>query len=110
MANSKALVLLILMCGSILAFTGSAHAWYWKPDLDRDGQITILDVVAVTSYYGYRVGNANWGQATFYDLNRDGRIDILDVVKMINEYGSIQVSASVLNSQHRHAPNGSTQT
>ncbi len=106
MANSKAFVMLVLMCGSILALIGSAQAWYWKPDLDRDGEITILDVVSVTSYYGYRVGRATWSQATFYDVNRDGRIDILDVVRILNEYATTQVSASVLNSQHRHAPNG----
>ncbi len=106
MANSKAFILLALMCGSILALSGSAQAWYWKPDLDRDGEITILDVVSVTSYYGYRVGNANWSQATFYDVNRDGRINILDVVRILNEYAETHVSAGVFNSQHRPAPNG----
>lgn len=87
MKKSKAFILLALMCGSFLALTGSAQAWYWKPDLTRDGTVDILDVVSVTGYYGHRVGNADWRYATFYDVNRDGRIDILDVVRLMNEYG-----------------------
>jgi hypothetical protein len=54
-------------------------------DFNHDGNISILDIVALTSRYGTHTGEP--GYNIYYDLNLDGKIDILDVVTLAGNYG-----------------------
>lgn len=55
-------------------------------DVNGDGAINILDLVAITSCYGAREGDPNWNPEA--DLAPPwGRIDILDVVTCSSRYG-----------------------
>ena len=58
---------------------------YLPGDVNRDGEVNILDVVTLTSRYGSNLGDPNWNPKL--DLIRDGQINILDVVIVTGNYG-----------------------
>lgn len=61
----------------------SPHA---SPDVNGDGVVDILDVVALTSVYGSKEGDPNWNSQL--DLAAPyGAIDILDLVIVTSHYG-----------------------
>ena len=47
------------------------------PDLNRDGQVNVLDLVIISNQLGRQVPQASPG-----DLNGDGVINILDLVRV----------------------------
>jgi len=61
----------------------------WKPlqgDINYDGAVDILDIVAITSIYGCKAGELKWNPQT--DLAPPyGKIDILDMVTCTTHYG-----------------------
>jgi len=55
-------------------------------DVNGDGQIDVLDIVAITSIYGAHEGDPNWNPEA--DLAPPwGVIDILDLVTCSSRYG-----------------------
>jgi parallel beta-helix repeat protein len=54
-------------------------------DVDGDFQVTILDVVKITSIYGTKLGNPKFNPNC--DIIGDGQITILDVVICTSHYG-----------------------
>jgi hypothetical protein len=54
-------------------------------DVNHDGKVDILDVVALTSIYASKTGDTNWNPKL--DLRRDGIINILDVILCTSHYG-----------------------
>ena len=54
-------------------------------DVDGDFDVDILDVVAITSVYGARLGDEIY--RPYSDLNNDGIINVLDVVTCTSHYG-----------------------
>ncbi len=67
------------------AFIGIVHNPPKTPDINRDNEIDILDVVQVTSRYSLHEGEPNWNETC--DINSDKKIDILDVVSVTSAYG-----------------------
>ncbi len=59
-------------------------------DVNKDGIVNILDVVAVTSRYGSKVGDPNYDAVC--DVNKDGKIDILDLTIVTSNYGKLYYS------------------
>jgi Dockerin type I domain len=54
-------------------------------DVDGDFQVTILDVVKITSIYALKRGDPGFN--SYSDLDGDGKITILDVVRCTSHYG-----------------------
>jgi hypothetical protein len=54
-------------------------------DIDKDMKITILDVVKITSIYGYKLGDTKYDPAS--DIDGDGNITILDLIACTSHYG-----------------------
>lgn len=55
-------------------------------DVDGNRIINIYDIVALTSIYGLKEGNAGWNVVK--DLIRDGKINIYDIVCITIRYGT----------------------
>jgi hypothetical protein len=64
---------------------GRALGEFLPGDVNHDSTVNMLDVVAITSIYGSRLGDAAWNPKR--DLMRDGQINILDVVIVTGNYG-----------------------
>lgn len=56
-----------------------------NPDIDRDGDVDIFDVVTIASIYGYKEGDPRWNPKA--DLVEDGVINIFDLVAVASHYG-----------------------
>jgi hypothetical protein len=54
-------------------------------DLNRNGQVNILDIFIITKAYGSKPGDENWN--TIADLNKDNIINILDVFAVAWDFG-----------------------
>jgi hypothetical protein len=54
-------------------------------DVDRDGNVNILDAALIAFAYGSRPGDPKWNPA--YDITHDGVIDILDAAILAYYYG-----------------------
>ena len=54
-------------------------------DLDKNGQINILDIFIVARAYGSKPGDPNWNAVA--DLNKDNVINILDIFIIAWDYG-----------------------
>jgi len=59
------------------------------PDIDGDGDVDIYDVVAVSSIYGCKEGEACWNPQA--DLSENGVIDIYDIVGVTSHYGETNI-------------------
>ena len=55
-----------------------------KGDVNADGEIDVLDAVALTGYYSR--GRTAELDRTICDMNGDGDIDVLDVIEIISRY------------------------
>lgn len=51
----------------------------WLPDVDGDGDVDVVDIMKVSSYWGERVTNCDWGAPSTVDLNNDGTITVDDM-------------------------------
>jgi parallel beta-helix repeat protein len=56
-----------------------------QSDVNRDGNVNILDVSMVASALGSHPGDPRWNST--FDLNHDNEINILDVVLVVKNYG-----------------------
>jgi hypothetical protein len=56
-------------------------------DVECNGDVSVLDLRAVAVFYGAKVGDSNWAQASMYDLNGDGIVDIYDLVLVATNFG-----------------------
>ncbi len=65
--------------------TNKAIEEYLPGDINHDGTVDIIDVVALTTIYGSQIGSPTWKPKL--DLKRDGKIDILDLVIVTSNYG-----------------------
>jgi hypothetical protein len=54
-------------------------------DVNRDGNVNILDAALIAFAYGSRPGDPKWNPA--YDITHDGVIDILDAAILAFYYG-----------------------
>lgn len=54
-------------------------------DADTDGQVTVLDVVAVVQALGLTPGVPGYSPSS--DFNGDGRIDLADLLVTVNHFG-----------------------
>ena len=63
-----------------------ATRYIMKEDVNADGVINILDVVAVSSIYGAKRGDPIWNP--YADIDADGVITILDIVMVTRTYGT----------------------
>ena len=52
-------------------------------DVNGDGEVNILDLVRVASYFGHPVSDEN----AAVDVNGDGKINILDLVRIAQDFG-----------------------
>jgi hypothetical protein len=52
---------------------------YPRGDVNRDGEVNLLDVEACASHI---LGRQDWGEAA--DVNGDGLVSILDVQEIVN--------------------------
>jgi len=66
------------------------------PDLDDDGQVTLLDQQPIQAHLGAELGEATYDQQL--DLNGNGRIDAADVERVVSALGT-SVSA---DTKRRH--------
>jgi hypothetical protein len=57
-------------------------------DVNDDGVVNILDIVAISLIYGCKKGDPNWNP--YADLDNDGKIDILDLVTCAAYFGQTQ--------------------
>lgn len=61
----------------------------WRPsDVNLDGQINVLDFIAVVGALGVRPGNPNWNPNA--DVQEDGVINVLDLITV-----AVQLSGEV---------------
>lgn len=54
-------------------------------DFNKDGMVTLSDLVVFARAYDSKPGDANWSQEC--DLNRDGRVNLPDLVILAHNYG-----------------------
>ncbi|MDH5375470.1 MAG: hypothetical protein OEW95_06615 [Candidatus Bathyarchaeota archaeon] len=67
-----------------LATTTFDVVWLFT-DIDRNGEIDILDIAKAAKAYGSEPGDANWNPKA--DVTGNGIIDILDIAKVAKDYG-----------------------
>jgi len=58
-------------------------------DVNQDGIVNIVDVVAVAIHFGEVVA-----EGANYDVNRDGKIDIIDLVHIGKHFGEVYIAAA----------------
>ena len=58
-------------------------------DVNGDGEVNILDLVRVASYFGEPVSDEN----SAADVNGDGKINILDLVRITQDFGKSTTAA-----------------
>jgi hypothetical protein len=56
-------------------------------DVDRNGDVTIIDLAIVALYYGATPASPNWNVAQVADLDHDGHVDIGDLAIVATYYG-----------------------
>lgn len=56
-------------------------------DVDGDGQVNVLDIVATVNAFGRRSGQPGWNAGA--DFDGDGEISVLDVVTTVTAFGTI---------------------
>lgn len=68
------------------AWASVAFDYFWLcTDVDRDGQINILDISIPAKAFGSKIGDSNYyGLA---DINEDNVINILDIAAIATDYG-----------------------
>ena len=54
-------------------------------DLDRDGDVDVVDIMLVASRWNTKVGDVNYDAR--YDLNNDGKINIVDIMLEAAQWG-----------------------
>jgi hypothetical protein len=69
----------------VLLVFGDLHQVWWKPDLNFDSVVNILDISLVARAFGTRSGDQKWDPVA--DVNKDGIINILDISAIAKEYG-----------------------
>jgi len=63
-----------------------------SPDINGDGIVDFLDIVAACLYFGSYPGHSRWNPVA--DLNGDGLVDIFDLVLIAKKVGTVLFSAS----------------
>ncbi len=63
-----------------------------SPDVNGDGVVDFLDIVAACLYFGSYPGHSRWNPVA--DLNFDSLIDIFDLVLVAINVGTVLFSAS----------------
>ena len=61
-----------------LIFTVPPVRFILCPDVNSDGHIDLMDIVAVSRSFGTVIASLEWNPKA--DINGDGRIDIFDIV------------------------------
>jgi parallel beta-helix repeat protein len=69
----------------VYPFECYAPGYLCSPDLNRDGQVNIIDVSGVARAFGCRPGDPNWNPIVDMDLNEV--INIVDISKVAREFG-----------------------
>lgn len=68
---------------------GPDYAYTFSPiqgDVNNDGTVDVFDLRIVGAYYGTKVGDPNWAQASNYDLDGDGVITTYDLELVATNY------------------------
>jgi len=75
-------------CSAISQFATRLNLTYVPiGDVNDDGKINVLDLIAVASSLGSKVGDSNYNVC--YDLNLDGKINVLDIIVVQSNMGAL---------------------
>jgi hypothetical protein len=69
----------------VLLVFGDLRRVWWKPDLNFDSVVNILDVTMVAKAFGTKPGDEKWDPDV--DLNKDGTINIIDISIVARDFG-----------------------
>ncbi len=77
----------VLAVTLLLGFGSYVYSEEVNTDVNGDGEVNILDLVRVASFFGESVSAEN----AVADVNGDGEINILDLVAVANDFGKSNV-------------------